>query len=647
MSIVEGNTSPNRTRSPSPAFSLFSTGNGNNPSVSLRNPVVSRRVKIKSAIREKNTRVKYELGKGVEEPKVILQKGFWAWSFGKYLIHIFALIATWIVVSFNLSNRHVWDQGRLPILTDDEATNALQFVAKLHEIIIVGSLSSIILHHVRRRLLGLKGIPLGLLSSGYQVGSAEYLCDKSFWSSFRDNKTLTLILATSIVYSNMVGPSSAVALIPSLNWFSVAVPSRGQAKLYLGGSFDEVYPRNMGPPDVGFAGCNNRSYSYRCPGAGFTSIYNWVDTWYNEGVEGNITMVEKFTSTTRTLSASTNSGGALVTTLTHPVMELTGRFWNYIQAMRIGYQEEESVHLGKISNVERPLFVSNDTAPIYGPVVQVQCSVFNYTDAILKNAGSFSTPITFPVNELFEYSGNRTQADLLAVDPSLWNFTRPMNATNLTWVDVAGYRDDEGVLASLAALVTLPDVAYESNVPISWLLPCVVGTRWGAASVQYDPTNNNSIDYNISDPGVLNLFYGSNGTDLRQRWGLSDLISISPIWAEMLNIPNVTGTHTDTHNTSSLQSLFDRFLVTPTDDDSPTMFDNPDCRETGTAYTHAYGSGCEDALARTVGTILSMVVADGLSRQAYSFRLSNAAYPEVPSVSINYSLGPILGAKPP
>ena len=421
----------------------------------FQNPVITRRARLKKAMWEGKEKVKLGVGEGAEEPKVILQRG---WSLGKYRIHIVALIATGIVVGFNLSNRYAWDQGRLHKFTDDEAINALQFVAKLHEVIIVGSLSSILLHHIRRRLFGPKGVPLGLLSSGYQSSSAEYLCSKEFWSSFRTNKLLTLILSISIVYTNMVGPSSAVALIPSLNWFPVAVPSKGQARLYLNGTFDQVYPNIFGPPDeTTYAGCNNGSYSFRCPGAGFTSIYDWVDTWYNEGVEGSITMVERFSSTSRILSASTNGGGALTTTLTQPIMELTGRFWNYVQAMGIGGRYVESVQLGEINNVERPMFVSDDTAPIYGPVVQVQCSVFRYSDPS-KNNDSASSDITFPVEGLSDYSGTGAQGSSgWPVDPALWNFSRPLNATNFTWVDVSSYRNDVGVLASLAAIISLPD----------------------------------------------------------------------------------------------------------------------------------------------------------------------------------------------
>ena len=291
--------------------------------------------------------------------------------------------------------------------------------------------------------------------------------------------------------------------------------------------------------------------------------------------------------------------------------------------MSIGGKYVESVQLGEINNVERPMLVSDDAAPIYGPVVQVQCSVFRYSDP-LKNNDSTSTSITFPVEELFDYSGTGTRESLRwPVDPALWNFSRPLNATNFSWVDVSPYKSDAGKLASLAAIITLPDTGILTPLGndtytaghISWTVPCVVSARWAATSIQYDPTNNNSINYNISDPSVLNPYNGGKGTNLSQQWGLSEVISVSPKWATMLDIPGVTGTHTGSQNTSSLQSLLDRFITSDSSLDNETFykFDDPACRDTMSSVD----GGCDSDIARVMGTILSMVIADGLSRHAY------------------------------
>ena len=115
------------------------------------------------------------------------------------------------------------------MLDEGEILNALQFAAKFHEICIVGSLTAMVMHIVRRRLVG-KGIPFGLVVSGYQASSLEFIFSKSMWASFRRGEALfVLCLVLVIIFASLVGPSSAIAMIPSLDWFPVSDPYNGQS----------------------------------------------------------------------------------------------------------------------------------------------------------------------------------------------------------------------------------------------------------------------------------------------------------------------------------------------------------------------------------------------------------------------------------
>ena len=88
----------------------------------------------------------------------MLEKGL---RFSKFFIHIIALVITAAVAGVNLTTVYGWDQGSLHIL-DNKANNLLQFAAKLHEIVIVGSLTSIVVHRIRKRLVSSRGLPFGL-----------------------------------------------------------------------------------------------------------------------------------------------------------------------------------------------------------------------------------------------------------------------------------------------------------------------------------------------------------------------------------------------------------------------------------------------------------------------------------------------------
>jgi hypothetical protein len=176
------------------------------------------------------------LSKGAaEKPKAPLRRYF---NPLRHLIHLVALGASGAVLQLSFRNVYWsdetnWDRKWFLFgLAQQDTLNALQFVAKVHEILIVASLSSIMVHIVRRMLVGEKGVPFGLLVGAYQVGSADYLFSGSFGHPFLKSLhpfswrifMMALGLGLMIVYANMVGPASAIAVIPNLDWWPVTDP---------------------------------------------------------------------------------------------------------------------------------------------------------------------------------------------------------------------------------------------------------------------------------------------------------------------------------------------------------------------------------------------------------------------------------------
>ena len=146
-----------------------------------------------------------------------------------------------------------------------------------------------VMHRIRKRLCSSKGLPFGLLSSGYQVSSAEFLFSSSLWSGFSKDVWLVLALAATVIFANVVGPSSAIAMIPRLDWWSVNAPFNVPLHLYLDGSLDQLYPTDLGPPNMTlYPGCDTAAYTNGCPGAAFDDLKNWAASWYNNGVAPNI-----------------------------------------------------------------------------------------------------------------------------------------------------------------------------------------------------------------------------------------------------------------------------------------------------------------------------------------------------------------------
>ena len=547
---------------------------------------------------------RHSLSHGSENPKTVLKKRL---SFRKLSVHFFAIATTIAAVGVNFGNIFSWDEGSLYV-GDNQVYNLLQFAAKLHELLIIGSVTSMIMHWIRRRLHGNKGLPFGLLSTGYQISSIEFLCSKGLWSAVSTDCLLVWTVAATIVFVTVVGPSSAIVVRPRLDWWNARpVFNRpiynDPPRLYINASLDQLYPITLGRPNMTlYPGCDTLEYTSGCPGAAFSDLKNWAASWYNNGVAPNISITEVTTNAqrallTRTVEVNPNNV-SVATTLTQPILEMNGLFWDYVQDNK----------LGEINNVKRPKFVSTDSAPVYAPVVRVECAWFNYSEAI-KSPGP---NVSFPMDVLDNRSGI---SGPWPVHPSYWNFTRPKDITNFTWIDVSAYSDGNGRGASLGALITLPtlamDDAYKSKntggvSQQSWLVPCLINAKWAAAKTQHEPRTGNQILHNITDPSAFGVGHANDVT-----YGLSDAIRIAPEWAALLNVAGIASTLAtgENINATMVEALLNQFVIM--DQNliySPYMAKGANF--TAFAPPETYN---------VVPATIAAVVAEGLSRQAYGW----------------------------
>lgn len=102
----------------------------------------------------------------------------------------------------------------------DEVQAGLQFVAKLHECLLILSLSNILFHRLRYLLLTSEGVPLGLLTTAFQLNNPMFFIGPEFLGTLRQlfsslSIFLTFGLACSIaLLSFAASPLSAVVLLP-------------------------------------------------------------------------------------------------------------------------------------------------------------------------------------------------------------------------------------------------------------------------------------------------------------------------------------------------------------------------------------------------------------------------------------------------
>ena len=107
------------------------------------------------------------------------------------------------IAVLQLSFRNVYfadvgSKGLLGSLDVNESIKAIQFAAKFHEIFMVASLSAIVAHLTRSCLLGKRGVPLGLVSAPFKVGSMDYIFSREFFGSITRPYGLELLRARSL-----------------------------------------------------------------------------------------------------------------------------------------------------------------------------------------------------------------------------------------------------------------------------------------------------------------------------------------------------------------------------------------------------------------------------------------------------------------
>ncbi|ORY61719.1 uncharacterized protein BCR38DRAFT_411565 [Pseudomassariella vexata] len=570
----------------------------------------------------------------LEKPKVALRRHF---NPLKHLIHLVALGATAGVLqlifrSVYWSDENTWTTERKWLflgLGQTDAMNSLQFVSKIHEILIVASLSSVVIHVARRKLVGKDGILFGLLMGAYQVGSVEYLFSGKFGHPFLHSLRLfdrraflfTLGLGFSIVYANMVGPASAIALVPSLDWWPLKDPfSSRPLTSYIWVTPNELYPRAL-TSDMAkevSSSCSTTIFPFAtCPGGGVDNLLDWVYAWSNEGITYDLPM-ESFLGRTlrklsfaRTLSAS-GTGVAVATTLHSSVVMLTDLFWEYISQNDVG----------EVYNVKRPKLLNSDSSSIYNPIVQVQCTTYDAWD--LQNK---SQSLKFQTNLLHNATGSLRnpygEDNGWKVDDALWNFQYKVNTMDFQWIDVSNLPTRSGgpVHSTIGALATLPIVRpigksdaegtplYESRIA---LVPCMIDARWAATQLSYDPKNGMVVEHNLTTIASF-LDADPYTPEHRVQYGLSDTLAMDPEWAALLNgwgYANWTLNSLPYSNFSAVANLLVQFI---SDSDRNPL-------EMSTSYSFTPRLDYTEMeyyanISSTVAGVVSMVVADGLARE--------------------------------
>ncbi|RKL32182.1 hypothetical protein BFJ72_g10762 [Fusarium proliferatum] len=535
-------------------------------------------------------------------------------------VHVLAVTITIVIVQFRLHEIYWFDQtAKLDLLgmeiRAESNTSALQFAAKIHEALIQASLTAMAFHIIRHMLRG-NGVSFGVLDGVYR---------------FYKNFLFAIGLAMAAIYANVIAPSSAILLTPTLDWWKVQDAFNGQNfTTVITGISTRVFPSHLTPRGI----CKDDPSWGDYPGVGYSTLLALLRAYKNDGIDLETQVKLPVSKSYRKISSTLdfnkytaeNESLAVATTSHASIATIAGLLWNYIQKQRVG----------KVNDIDRPQFRPKlaSIQNIRAPLVQVQCSPFSWINATKK----IQDPI-FKANNLKNFSqlvdegntiDNYRRLGTRVAKGNDWHHTNAtLHVPTLRWVDASSLFDNPNL--SLAAVATVPAYYFQEDraKADSIILPCMIDARWVDVSLEYDPTMENTIHSNFMDLMSLRRYWDPNNRSDPLQGLTSPNIVIDTSWAESLNLKtiyfyNVTN---GTRRVTAIEHMMGTFIesddVHDEDDDDyvPNHFVPPFNTATGRKLGNFKSDGSKvdsyiNEIFKTVAAILSLAIVDGMSRNA-------------------------------
>ena len=412
--------------------------------------------------------------------------------------HISSILVAVAILSLCFTNTYFSDITRSNI---NSILNALQFVARIHEFLVGASLTGVVLYHMRGFLSTGDGLPLGYVASAFQITSPQILWSREYWAaSVKHSRSKRiywfgslLTLAVSIVA--LIGPSSAILIIPELDWWSLKDPfSETGGYSWIDGSYEGLWPTTVNaslirvPCDPMFLGVDRE-----CPYTDIREIQNWVSDYAGQSFPPNITITADsgmMAYLTASEGKQRSNGYAVASTGMSFLLRSMGGIWLYGEGEKLRYSE-----------AGRPMItlMSDDLRPLLRPLVQVQCGQ-PYDISTVDQVN-----VTFNTSSLTFKEGD-----------SVPTISRTINATDFrpdnkhvrfNWTDLS----DDSTIVNLGAIFGVSFARSAQDLP--WqifpsvngsdtraLFPCAVKAFWVPTTMARDPTSNNVIILDNPDP---------------------------------------------------------------------------------------------------------------------------------------------------
>ena len=397
----------------------------------------------------------------------------------------------------------------------------LQYGAKAHEITMAASLTAVVVHQTQYDLSGSKGVPLGFMTAAFQLSDPLFFCTGKFFggaiATTRSKKglfhssALAYLLVLGFGLTLVVGPSSAVAMIPRLDWWGVsqlnAFGPEYTDRVYFNRTQDELWPANISNAIyTDNSLCRSIDTALEdCAVAAQDVVAQWVSLHQSQGTKPNITVFEDF-EVTRYLTSQggppDNSSWTVSSTVGSIFTRDLDHYWDWLT---------ENTTLP--TKVDRPLIqpaFRNSSSKMKKPLVQAQCQTYSDPD---WEQGEFEFPhdeLLTPPLDMFKNDTwslpNEYVMTLIGNDSVIGNLSDTTHPLMLfDWFDTTSNFSERGA-PSLGAVVIY--VAYDGRDFVNAMTTCSFDGRWAPVEYYLDPKD--SITIYQDSPNPMDILNGSN-----------------------------------------------------------------------------------------------------------------------------------------
>jgi hypothetical protein len=212
-----------------------------------------------------------------EEKKVALTRDRRLAAF-RCMFHLFPAGLSIALAYLNINGYYIGGELAGPSGRDGVKLGALQFAAKMHELLINSSIAMMIMSYIRYELRVGLGLPFGALIAGHRFSELGYFWSLEFWGtvlssstrySFRRKVCLIGAIGTATFLAATAAPSSAIAIMPQLGLW----PCCGTS-FWINASNETLWPDRLTVLHAGGEACSGLEAisNPSCPSGGFSTL---------------------------------------------------------------------------------------------------------------------------------------------------------------------------------------------------------------------------------------------------------------------------------------------------------------------------------------------------------------------------------------